>query len=44
MDVLVRSMNGTVWREFRAEAVRRGVTAGALLTEIISEWLARQEG
>jgi hypothetical protein len=27
------------WREVRAEAIRRGMTTGALLSAILREWL-----
>lgn len=42
MDVLVRSMDPDVWRRLKAHAALQGKTLGALLTEIIKEWLARQ--
>lgn len=44
MDVLVRSMDTDTWRRLKAQAALQGKTIGALLTEIITEWLARQQG
>jgi len=38
----VRNVDPEKWREFRAEAVRHGVSTGQLLTQVLSEWLARQ--
>jgi hypothetical protein len=35
----VRGVDGVVWRAFRAAAVTRGVTVGALLTDVLGEWL-----
>ena len=38
----IRNVDRDIWRQFRAEAVRRGVPVGALLTEVISQWLSKQ--
>lgn len=44
MDVLVRSMDPDLWARLKAQAALKRTTLGALLTEIIKEWLARQQG
>lgn len=44
MDVLVRNMDADLWARLRSRAVLERKTLGALLAEIIREWLARQEG
>jgi hypothetical protein len=43
-QIVVRKVDQRLWRQLRTEAVRRGITTGALLNEIIREWLARQQG
>lgn len=44
MDVLVRSMDPDLWARLKSRAAIERKTLGALLTEIIREWLARQQG
>lgn len=39
MDINVRGVDGDLWRRLRAAAVMRGVSLGALLNQIIGEWL-----
>jgi hypothetical protein len=43
-QLVVRDVSRTLWRQVRMEALARGQTAGALLNEIIREWLARRQG
>jgi hypothetical protein len=43
-QIVVRKVDQRLWRQLRTEAVRRGITTGALLNEIIREYLARQQG
>ena len=42
--IAVRDVQDTVWLRFAAEAKRRGVTTGTLLTRVLREWLAAHEG
>jgi plasmid stability protein len=35
----VRNVDEALWREFRARATRRGVSAGDLLNEALRDWL-----
>jgi hypothetical protein len=37
-------MDQQLWRRLRAAASLQGKPVNALLTEIISEWLARRQG
>jgi hypothetical protein len=41
-NIHVRDVDTATWRELRAEAVRRGVPVGQLLSQAIREWLAQQ--
>ncbi len=41
--VTVRGFDPALWRELRAEAIRRGLSGGQLLSQIVREWLARQK-
>jgi|KBSMisStaDraftv2_1062788.scaffolds.fasta_scaffold720951_3 hypothetical protein len=43
MNVNVRGVDGDLWRQLRSVAVMRGVPLGALLNQIVREWLAAQE-
>ena len=38
----IRGLDPVVWREIRAEAVRRDVTIGAFVSSILREWLRAQ--
>lgn len=42
--IVVRRVDADTWIRVRAEAVKRRVDTGELLTEILREWLARQQG
>ena len=38
----VRGVEPELWRAVRVEAVKRGLSIGALLNEILRAWLERQ--
>lgn len=38
----VRGVDPDLWRDVRLEALKRRLTMGQILTEILREWLARQ--
>lgn len=40
--ITVRNVDEQLWLQFRAEAVRRNVSVGALLNDAIRAWLERQ--
>ncbi len=40
--ITVRGVDPDLWRCFRAEAVKRGVSAGRLLNDLLREWLEKQ--
>lgn len=40
----IRGVSAPVWRQIRAEAVRRNVPVGQLVTEILRAWLDQQQG
>lgn len=42
MDVNVRGIDKVLWHRLRVEAVKRGLSMGALLNQIIREWLDRE--
>jgi hypothetical protein len=42
MNINIRGVDGDLWRRLRAVAVLRGVSLGALLNQILLEWLDRQ--
>lgn len=41
MDVNVRGIDNVLWHRLRVEAVKRGLSMGALLNLILKEWLER---
>jgi plasmid stability protein len=41
-DMQIRNVDESLWLQLRLKAVERGMSMGALLNEIIREWLARQ--
>lgn len=43
MDVNVRGVDKVLWHRLRVEAVKRGLSMGGLLNQIIREWLEREE-
>ena len=42
IPIHVRDVDAATWRELRAEAVRRDLPVGQLLSEVIRAWLAQQ--
>jgi len=42
MNVNIRGIDAELWRRLRMVAVGRGVSLGALLNQIIAEWLTTQ--
>lgn len=42
-NIHVRDVDAATWRAIRAEAVRRGVPVGQLLSQVLREWLAAQD-
>ena len=38
-QITVRNLDPALWRELRLEAIRRDTAVGALLNEIIAQWL-----
>lgn len=38
-DIVVREVDENLWREFRAEVVRKGLKTGEALMEAIRLWL-----
>lgn len=41
--VVVRNVDPELWRELRAEAVRRGLKVGELLNQVIQHWLLQKD-
>ena len=41
-DINVRGIDPVLWHRLRVEAVKRGLSMGALLNQIIREWLDRE--
>lgn len=41
--VTIRGFDPALWKEIRVEAIRRGVSGGELLNEIVSGWLKAQK-
>ena len=41
-QVVVRNISPDLWLQLRIKATERRMTMGALLNEILKEWLARQ--
>lgn len=39
----IRGLDPDLWHEVRVEAVKRKLTVGALLNEILREWLERRK-
>lgn len=39
MDANVRGIDNVLWHRLRVESVKRGLSLGALLNQIIKEWL-----
>jgi hypothetical protein len=42
-QIVVRNVDPVLWRRVRSEAVKHSKTAGALLNEVIREWLRDHE-
>lgn len=42
MDANVRGIDKVLWHRLRVEALKRGLTIGALLNQIVREWLERE--
>ncbi|RLE73242.1 MAG: hypothetical protein DRJ37_00745 [Thermoprotei archaeon] len=43
MDIIIRGINEKIYREFKAEAARRGLKIREAITEAIKLWLAINE-
>lgn len=43
-DVNVRGVDKVLWHRLRVEALKRGLSMGALLNQIIREWLEKNDG
>ena len=43
MNISIRDVNPTVFREFKAEAVKEGMKVGSALTQAIQTWIKSKE-
>ncbi len=43
MNVSVRGVDEAVFRNFRSEVVRRGLTVGEVVNELLSKWLSAKK-
>lgn len=43
MNICVKSVDGEIFKEFRAEAVREGLNVGKALNFAMQEWLEKSE-